>query len=207
MVPGPVTGPAESGLGSSALRFHLVGPIGDLAADSAFAVALAGLWCRVAETDAAAVGCTTPPVRRDVSLRVAGLVEGIRRGRVIGTAATADRALVGCALLEAGTGARAHTGTLAVVLTEPARQHRGIGTRLLDDLLVAAPGTGIRRISAAIEENSALETFFARFGFAPTGRRPGWISTSSDQLADEIILTASVGPNGSGRTHRAGTPS
>lgn len=196
MVSDAVTDPDPSGpaAGSSAVRFHLVGPAGNLAADSTFAVALSGLWCRVAEIDAGVVGCTAPPVRREVSVRVAGLIEGIRRGRVLAAAATAGRALVGCALLEAGIGASTHTGTLAVVLVQPGRQHAGIGGRMLEDLLTAAAGTGIRQVSASVPDGSGLENFFARFGFAPAGRRPGWISVSAAHPADEVIMTASVSP-------------
>ena len=193
--------------GPGSVRLHLVGPAGDLASDSAFAVALVGLWSRVAGIDPGSVGFGAPLVRREVSTRVAGLIEGIRRGRVLAAAATADRTLVGCALLEVGTGTSAHTGTLAVVLVEPDRRRRGVGTELMNRVLAAAGDTGIRRVSASVPAGGGLADYFARFGFVETGRRPGWIAATSDRDIDEVIMTGSVFPTGPGPTRSAGTPS
>ena len=171
-----------------AVTLDRVGPGGGVAADSAFGVALVSLWQQAAE-DGAPVGFPVPVVRSDVAARVAPLVDGLRTGRVVGVAANRARRLVGVGLLRSGLGNARHTGRIEVLLVDAGRTGSGIGTDLLNRLLLIAREHELQRLEVAVQGDAGLAEFFAAFGFREWGRRPGWIRLGSEDV-DEVVLGA-----------------
>jgi N-acetylglutamate synthase-like GNAT family acetyltransferase len=77
--------------------------------------------------------------------------------------------LVGCVLVEL-RGERAYFGLLAV---DPARQHRGLGRRLVDKAENHARAAGCRAMDLRIVSLRAeLPPFYRRLGYAETGTAP-----------------------------------
>ncbi len=181
-----------------------VGPGGTVASDSAFGVALVGLWQQVSDSGAP-VGFTLPASRIDVAARVAELVEGLRKGTVVGVAANRARRLVGVGLLRPGRGIRRHTGRVEVLLVHPDQARGGLGTSLLTDLLSIARDRGIDSVDLEMQDDEGLAGFFGRFGFTEWGRRPSWLhlGDADDHRAagtrDEIVLGATVPGAGDAR--------
>jgi N-acetylglutamate synthase-like GNAT family acetyltransferase len=77
--------------------------------------------------------------------------------------------LDGCVLVEL-RGERAYFGLLAV---DPARQHRGLGRRLIDEAENYARAAGFRAMDIRIVNLRAeLPTFYRRLGYVETGTAP-----------------------------------
>lgn len=168
-----------------------VGPGGGLASDSAFGVALVTLWQRVAEAGGA-VGFPPPVVRSEVAARAAGLVDGLRTGRMVAVAANRARRLIGVGFLRPGQGTGPHTGRIELLLVDPAHTGAGLGTRLMRDLLALAVERGLQRLDVEIADGAGLAEFFARSGFVEWGRRPGWIRLGAADDRDEVLLGATL---------------
>ncbi len=168
-----------------------VGPGGTVASDSAFGVALVGLWQHVAESGAP-VGFATPVSRLEVAARVAELIEGLRKGTVVGVAANRARRLVGVGLLRPGRGIRRHTGRIEVLLVHPDQAGGGLGSALLTDLLRTATDRGVGRVDLEMQDDDRLAAFFGRFGFTEWGRRPFWLRLGTGDERDEILLGATL---------------
>ncbi len=172
-----------------------VGPGGALASDSSFGVAVVGLWQRIAESGAP-VGFAAPVSRIDVAGRVAELVEGLRKGTVVGVAANRARRLIGVGLLRPGRGIRRHTGRVEVLLVDPDHARAGLGTRMLRNLLELAAERDVQRLDLEIQEDPGLMDFFGRFGFQEWGRRPSWLRLGVGAELDEIMLGAVLARRG-----------
>jgi GNAT superfamily N-acetyltransferase len=168
-----------------------VGPGGTVASDSAFGVALVSLWQHIADSGAP-VGFATPVSRLEVSARVAELVEGLRKGTVVGVAANRARRLVGVGLLRPGRGIRRHTGRVEVLLVHPDQAGDGLGSALLSDLLRMAADRGIERVDLEMQDDDRLAAFFGRFGFTEWGRRPSWLRLGPGHVRDQVILGATL---------------
>jgi ribosomal-protein-alanine N-acetyltransferase len=98
--------------------------------------------------------------------------------------ALAGDEIVGYAGL-AAYGDEAYVQTIAVAA---AYQGRGLGTRLLVDLLTEARARGAG--SAGLEvraDNAAAQRLYARFGFEPVGVRRGYYQPSN---ADAVVMFA-----------------
>jgi len=83
-------------------------------------------------------------------------------------------ALVGYAglALSGGRGGQADVQTLAVA---PAAQGRGLGRRLLDDLVAKARGAGATEVVLEVRaENAAAQALYAAAGFERIGVRRGY---------------------------------
>jgi predicted N-acetyltransferase YhbS len=77
--------------------------------------------------------------------------------------------LAGCVLVEL-RGERAYFGLLAV---DPARQHRGLGRRLIDEAENYARAAGCRAMDIRIVSLRAeLPPFYRRLGYVETGTEP-----------------------------------
>ena len=77
--------------------------------------------------------------------------------------------LAGCVLVEL-RGERAYFGLLAV---DPARQHRGLGLRLIDEAENYARAAGCRAMDIRIVSLRAeLPPFYRRLGYVETGTAP-----------------------------------
>ncbi len=191
---------ADPGLDSAAPTVRRVGPGGrsgsadaaapvatPMAADSAFGVALVTLWHQVARAGGV-VGFAESADRADIARRAAPLVEDLRKGRLLGVAADQGRRLVGAGVLRPGTGARAHTGRIELLMVEPALTGCGLGRQLLDALLDGARARGLARVGVEFAQEQRVQRFFERFGFAVWGRRPGWQRTGSGPDRDELVM-------------------
>jgi GNAT superfamily N-acetyltransferase len=182
-----------------------VGPGGGVASDSAFGVALVTLWQQVAEAGGA-VGFPPPVSRSEVAGRTAGLVDEIRTGRLLAVAANHERRLIGVGLLRPGRGSGRHTGRIVLLLVQSAMTGYGVGTTLLDELLLLARAGGVERLEVDVQDGTGLPEFFARFGFTEWGRRPGWIRLDAAEVRDEVVLglltapSASTGSSGTAET-------
>ena len=183
--------PAAGSDAATALTVDRVGPLGGVASDSAFGVALVTLWQRAAEAGAP-VGFAAPVLRSEVAARAAGLVDEVRTGRLIAVAANQARRLVGVGFLRPGRGSGQHTGHLELILVDAEHSRAGLGTRLAGRLLAQAAEVGLQRVEAAVPADAGLETFFGTLGFAEWGRRPGWIRMNADDERDEVLLGAEL---------------
>jgi ribosomal protein S18 acetylase RimI-like enzyme len=179
------------GAGEAAVEVRGVGPGGSMAPDNAFAVALLALWHRVAQAGGA-VGFLPSVDRSELGYPVSRVIADLRSGRAYGYALTRGRDVIGFVLLEPGVGVTAHTGTIVVVMVEPKSQGSGLGGTLVQSMLELAADAELRRIRLFVAEDDRLERFFERFGFARTGRSPGWIRTESAGDVDQVLMTAEL---------------
>lgn len=172
---------------------HRIGPVGSMASDGQFGLALTSLWHSVSEAGGAA-GFVPGTPRPVIAKRSAALLEEIRRGSVDAIAVTADRTLVGFAVLRPGAGVIAHTGEIGPVMVDPGLQRSGLGGVLMDAVLGLARGRGLERVSLSARDGHGLPEFYRRFGFVEWGRRPGWVRVAGADVPggpddrDEIFL-------------------
>jgi predicted N-acetyltransferase YhbS len=84
--------------------------------------------------------------------------------------ATEGRSIVGCVLVTRLPGGRSALGLLGV---DPACRRRGLGARLIAAAEMTAENIfGSDQIELCVlEEREKLASYYARFGFAPTGER------------------------------------
>lgn len=88
-----------------------------------------------------------------------------------------------CGLMIVGD--EGHVTTLTV---DPRWQRHGIGTLLLLDLARAAPQAGVRHLTLEVRVgNSAAQSIYRRFGFAPVGLRKNYYSETGE---DAIVMWA-----------------
>lgn len=170
---------------------HRVGPDGTMPSDSQFALALTSLWHTVSLAGGA-VGLPSTAARPEVAAKAAGVVAELRDGRSQAVALIADRQLVGFARLTPGTGLVAHTGEITVVMVDPALQGGRLGTRVMTEILALGTELGLERVTVSVRDGHRLVDFYARFGFAEWGRRPGWIRVTDEVDVDEVFLWASL---------------
>lgn len=174
---------------SEPARLLQVGPGGELAADSQFGVALTTLWHDVSVAGGA-VGFTSEVERSAIAAAAARLVGRLQAGTAIGLALIEQRELVGFGLLTPGTGITAHTGELTHVMVAPGRQGSGYGRLLMQGLIDLAAERQITALALTVRDGHGLADFYGQFGFAETGRRPGWLRISADDVRDEVLLVA-----------------
>jgi GNAT superfamily N-acetyltransferase len=182
-------GPPGPGADEAAVEVRRVGPGGSMAPDSAFAVALLTLWHRVAQAGGA-VGFLPSVDRSELGDPVSRVIADLRSGRAFGYALTRQRDVIGFAMLEPGTGVNAHTGTIGLVMVEPNSQAAGLGGTLMHSILDLAAASGLERIRLFVAADHRLERFFQQFGFAESGRSPGWIRTEPAPDVDQVMMTA-----------------
>ncbi len=204
--------PTTSVVGSAArpvpradeIRLLRVGPGGELASDSAFAVALVTLWHRAATAEGRQDGhehdhgadtahdsadpAGTAPTRAEVAAAVAPVVDAIRTGRALACALSRGRALIGVGVVRPGEGAAAHTATITALVVDPAETRQGLGTRLLGALTGYAADTGVDRVGVTVPDQPGPVAFFERAGYAVWGRRPGWTRPGTGVSRDELVL-------------------
>lgn len=157
-----------------------------MAADSAFGVALVGLWHESAQAGGA-VGFAAAAPRAEIARAAVPLVDSLRQGRALGVAADQARRLVGAAVLRPGQGTRSRTGTLELLMVEPALTGCGLGSRLLGELLAAARDRGLQRVDVAFAQDERGQRFFEKAGFTVWGRRPHWQQGPAGDR-DELIM-------------------
>lgn len=192
---GGVTDGGVTDLDAAVPTIRRVGPGGrsdpaqaaPMAADSAFGVALVGLWHAAARAGGA-VGFAHDADRADIARSAAPIVEDLRRARALGVAADQGRRLVGVGLLRPGVGARAHTGRIELLAVDPPLTGCGLGRGLVAALLEQARDRGLERVTVEFAQDERVQRFFEQFGFVVSGRRPGWYRTGSGGERDEIVM-------------------
>lgn len=81
--------------------------------------------------------------------------------------------------------------TLGVV---PARRRGGLGRALLDAAETLAAAAGARRMFLEVAaDNAAARALYARAGYAPAGRRPGYYARRGAPAADALVLARRLG--------------
>ena len=80
---------------------------------------------------------------------------------------------------------------VVMIATHPSAQRRGIATALLEDALAALDGVTL--FLEVAECNHAARALYARFGFEPVGRRPGYYRTPS-RREDALVLRLGINP-------------
>ncbi|MBX7161120.1 MAG: ribosomal protein S18-alanine N-acetyltransferase [Acidimicrobiia bacterium] len=84
-------------------------------------------------------------------------------------------------------GDEAHVATVAV---DPAFQRRGMATRLMLHLSVAALERGASTATLEVRaDNTAAQRLYARFGYMPVGVRRGYYVVDGERI-DAVIMTA-----------------
>ncbi len=184
MTVGSDAGPGDDQADQAEL--HTVGPDGDLAADSTFAIALTGLWHAVSEAGGS-VGFVPPVDRAAVAAVVAPEIDALRAGREHAVALILGRRLVGFGVLRPRRGLQAHTGEIVKVMVHPDAEGRGLGSRIMTALLDKARELGLEKVDLSIRDGLGLADFYARFGFVEWGRFPGSIRVATGDDRDEIF--------------------
>lgn len=84
--------------------------------------------------------------------------------------------------------AEAYIQTMAVA---PGVQRRGLGRRLLDELMTQARRRGAVQVGLEVRsDNVPAQALYRRFGFAPVGLRRGYYQPSG---ADAVVMVADLG--------------
>jgi ribosomal-protein-alanine N-acetyltransferase len=93
----------------------------------------------------------------------------------------------------------AHVTNIAV--REPYRG-RGLGERLLRELMRTARWMGARRMTLEVRvSNGVAQGLYRKLGFVPSGVRPGYYS---DNREDALIMWADLDPDGDGGAETEG---
>jgi L-amino acid N-acyltransferase YncA len=80
------------------------------------------------------------------------------------------------------------------VYVDPGHHRRGIGRRLLEKAIAAAPSLGLENLLAFVfSHNAASIGLFTRFGFAPWGHLPAVAELEGDRV-DLTILGRVIAP-------------
>ncbi len=137
--------------------------------------------------------------RRVLSKSTVNLYEDVQEFWVAETDEGAEETVVGCGALHVLWEDLAEVRTVAV---DPAVQGRGVGHRIVDDLLAAARDLGVRRVFCLTFETE----FFGRHGFHPIHGTPvssrvyEELLRSYDEGVAEFLDLERVKPNTLGNT-------
>jgi [ribosomal protein S18]-alanine N-acetyltransferase len=103
--------------------------------------------------------------------------------------ATAGREIVGYAV----TWAAGDVADLQRVAVSPRARRRGIGTRLVGDLVARAAADGVGRVLLEVSEaNVAARACYRGLGFGELDRRPAYYRDGSDALVLALTLSPSA---------------
>ncbi len=93
--------------------------------------------------------------------------------------------------------------TLAVV---PDARRQGIAAHLLDEAAAMLRAGGTRRLFLEVAaDNTAARALYAKYGFAPTGRRAGYYARGGGAAVDAIVMTLALAPLKDSPLDRAST--
>jgi ribosomal-protein-alanine N-acetyltransferase len=82
----------------------------------------------------------------------------------------------------------ADDGHIATVAVDPARQRRGVATRLLVDVVRGAIELGARQLTLEVRmSNTGAQELYRRFGFAPGGARKAYYADNGE---DALVMWA-----------------
>jgi GNAT superfamily N-acetyltransferase len=191
VVPEPVNPVDGERLSNGQVELRRVGPGRSLAPDNAFAVALLTLWHGLSK--AGAVTQFAPRTDRVAfGPAVSLIMDELKSGRAHGLAATLGREVIGFGLLRPGTGVRAHTGAVDLVMVAAGHHRSGIGSRLLAGVIDLAAENGLQRLLAdvpEIPEQGGPCQFFGHHGFREAGRLAHWIRVGPGPDQAAVLMT------------------
>lgn len=91
--------------------------------------------------------------------------------------------------------AMADEAELLTLAVHPNRQRHGIAGRLVRDFLDEAANRRAASVFLEVAQtNTPARALYRKFGFAETGRRPGYYRTPEGGRVDAILLSRSVSP-------------
>jgi [ribosomal protein S18]-alanine N-acetyltransferase len=113
--------------------------------------------------------------------------ESLLRAAFVAADGSAVLGFAAATLLLDGQENRAELDSMAV---HPSARRRGLGTSLLRAVVAWAVENGARRLSLEVRaSNAPALQLYARFGFLPEGRRPGYYTDPED---DALLLGMAV---------------
>ena len=133
-------------------------------------------------TDATLAGLLAAPLT--LALGAADAADGAAAGFILGRLVAGEAEIV----------------TLAVA---PGRQGGGIGGALVGAFLDAARAAGATRaVLEVAEDNGPARAVYARHGFRPAGRRPGYYARAGGGRIDALLLAIDLAACGKGSPAR-----
>jgi GNAT superfamily N-acetyltransferase len=105
-----------------------------------------------------------------------------------------SQVVANAALIRRRSGARRHNGEIRVVV-DPAYRNRGLGSRLIQELLEIAQDSGLERVIfelVADEEDQAIRTA-QRLGFVTLATLSNYVRDSQGRLHNLVILEMPLG--------------
>lgn len=79
------------------------------------------------------------------------------------------------------------------IAVDPEARGRGIGARLLGDLLIRLEGAGATTVHLEVAaDNSAARALYATAGFAESGRRKGYYQSREGTRIDALVMRRSA---------------
>lgn len=150
---------------------------------------LVGIWVRA--TDAGgALGFLPPAAPTDVALSAAPLFARVREGRDDLLLLLVGGEPAGWCLLESDPRRyAAHWRTLRRLQVDPAHQHEGHGSAMLEE--VARHGRddlGLERLLLSVRSGTGVDDLYARHGWKEVARIPGVMRVGPDDDRDEIVM-------------------
>lgn len=77
---------------------------------------------------------------------------------------------------------------LLLIAVDPAAQHRGVGTALVDDFILLASVGGARRLHLEVRDGNSAMILYERAGFNLVGRRRDYYRGSDGHKRDALTL-------------------
>jgi ribosomal-protein-alanine N-acetyltransferase len=77
---------------------------------------------------------------------------------------------------------------LLLFAVDPAWRRRGLGRKLLGELVDAARARGAQRLLLEMRRGNPAESLYLNFGFRPIGERPNYYRTRDGQTIDAITF-------------------
>lgn len=109
-------------------------------------------------------------------------------GVMLKLARSEDNVAVGFALFRTV----ADESELLLLAVHPDQRRRGVGSRLLQDVIASARKAGAGRVHLEVRENNPAVHLYRAAAFDAVGRRPNYYSGSDGRLFDAITLARSV---------------
>ncbi|WP_336986108.1 GNAT family N-acetyltransferase [Altererythrobacter aquiaggeris] len=81
---------------------------------------------------------------------------------------------------------------LLLIAVDPSYRKRGIGARLIQELVIKARESGISRIFLEMRANNPAKTLYTSFGFEPVGKRMGYYKMRDGNFVDAITYARNV---------------
>lgn len=81
---------------------------------------------------------------------------------------------------------------LLLLAVLPARQHEGVGRRMLDDFMERATANGVRRVHLEVREGNPAVGMYRAAGFEQAGKRRNYYHAPSGRRFDALTLVSNL---------------